>query len=55
MRWRDKPLPTNRAVVELIDTASTRTGLGAEANLDTGYHPSGAKTVNAGPAAAPFR
>jgi hypothetical protein len=47
MNWRGKPLTTYRTVVELIAGTTTRTGLKVQADLDTGYYPTGVKITDA--------
>ena len=47
MNWRGKPLTTYRVVVELIAATTTRTGLRVQADLDTGYYPTGEKITDA--------
>jgi DDE family transposase len=46
MNWRGKPLTTYRTVVELIAATTTRTGLKIQADLDTGYYPTGVKITD---------
>ena len=41
--WRGKPLLSRQAVVELISSTKTRTGLVVRAALDTGAYPTGLK------------
>ena len=41
--WRGKPLLSRQAVVELISSTKTRTGLVVRAALDTGTYPTGLK------------
>lgn len=55
MNWRGKPLTTYRTVVELIAGTTTKTGLRVEADLDTGYYPTGVKTTDAQLAAVPLQ
>jgi hypothetical protein len=55
MNWRGKPLTTYRTVVELIAATTTRTGLKVEADLDTGYYPTGVKISDAELKAVPLR
>jgi Rhodopirellula transposase DDE domain len=46
MNWRGKPLTTYRTVIELIAATTTRTGLKIQADLDTGYYPTGVKITD---------
>jgi hypothetical protein len=46
MNWRGKPLTTYRTVIELIAATTTRTGLRIQADLDTGYYPTGVKITD---------
>ena len=55
MNWRGKPLTTYRVIVELIAATTTKTGLRVEADLDTGYYPTGQKVTDAQLAALPIR
>jgi hypothetical protein len=55
INWRGKPLPTYRVIVELIAATTTRTGLHVQADLDTGYYPTGQKVTDAELAALPLR
>ena len=55
MNWRGKPLTTYRTVVELIAGTTTRTGLRVQADLDTGYYPTGVKVSDAELDAVPLR
>ena len=54
MNWRGKPLTTYRVIVELI-AATTKTGLRVQADLDTGYYPTGQKVTDKQLAALPIR
>jgi hypothetical protein len=40
--WRGRPLVSYEVIVELIDAATTRTGLRVQAGLDQGSYPLGA-------------
>ncbi len=55
MNWRGKPLTTYRTVVELIAATTTRTGLNIQADLDTGYYPTGVKITDTELQAVPIR
>jgi hypothetical protein len=55
MNWRGKPLTTYRTVVELIAATTTKTGLKIQADLDTGYYPTGVKISDAELAALPIQ
>jgi hypothetical protein len=55
INWRGKPLTTYRVIVELIAATTTRTGLHVQADLDTGYYPTGQKVTDAELAALPLR
>jgi hypothetical protein len=55
MNWRGKPLVTYRTVVELIAATTTKTGLKVQADLDTGYYPTGVKISDAELAAVPLQ
>jgi len=55
MNWRGKPLTTYRVIVELIAATTTKTGLRVEADLDTGYYPTGQKITDQQLAAIPIR
>lgn len=50
-----KPLTTYRTVVELIAATTTRTGLKVEADLDTGFYPTGVKVSDAELRALPLQ
>jgi hypothetical protein len=52
--WRGKPLTTYRVIVELIAATTTRSGLRVEADLDTGYYPTGQKVTDKQLAALPI-
>jgi len=41
--WRGRPLVSHEAIVELIGSTTTRTGLTVRAGLDTGAYPTGIK------------
>ena len=45
--WRGRPLVSREAIVHLIGTTTTRTGLTIRAGLDTGAHPTGVKVSDA--------
>jgi hypothetical protein len=53
--WRGKPLTTYRTVVELIAATTTRTGLKVQADLDTGYYPTGVQITDAELDAVPLQ
>ena len=55
MNWRGKPLTTYRVIVELIAATTTRTGLRVQADLDTGYYPTGQKVTDKQLNALPIR
>lgn len=55
MNWRGKPLTTYRTVIELIAATTTKTGLKIDADLDTGYYPTGIKIKDAELAAIPIQ
>ena len=55
MNWRGKPLVTYRTVVELIAATTTKTGLKVQADLDTGYYPTGVKISDKELAALPLQ
>jgi hypothetical protein len=55
MNWRGKPLTTYRVIVELIAATTTKTGLRVQADLDTGYYPTGQKVTDKQLAALPIR
>src|SRR6266508_353234 len=45
--WRGRPLVSREAIVHLIGTTTTRTGLTIRAGLDTGAYPTGVKVSDA--------
>src|SRR4051794_24472528 len=45
--WRGRPLVSREAVVQLIGSTTTRTGLTIRADLDTGAYPTGIKVSDA--------
>jgi hypothetical protein len=55
MNWRGKPLLTYRTVIELIAATTTATGLRVEADLDTGYYPTGVTVTDEQLAAIPIK
>jgi Rhodopirellula transposase DDE domain len=55
INWRGKPLTTYRTVVELIAATTTKTGLKVQADLDTGYYPTGVKISNKELATVPLQ
>ena len=55
MNWRGKPLLTYRTVIELISATTTKTGLRLQADLDTGYYPTGVTVTDAELAKLPLR
>src|SRR3954453_22963942 len=44
MNWRGRPLTSHDVIVASIAATTTRTGLGAHADLDTTPYPTGGKT-----------
>jgi hypothetical protein len=44
MNWRGRPLTSHEAIVNLISTTTTETGLTVTAQLDPGTYPTGIKT-----------
>ncbi len=54
MNWKRRTLDSFRTVIELISATTTRTGLRAQAEHDTGYYPKGTKVTNAELAAVPL-
>ena len=56
MNWRGKPLTTYRIIIELIAATTTTTGRSSvQADLDTGYYPTGQKITDKQLAALPIR
>jgi hypothetical protein len=53
MNWRGRPLNSHEVVVQSIAATTTRTGLTAHAELDTGAYPIGVKVSDAGLNAVP--
>src|SRR6266545_1124557 len=45
--WRGRPLVSREAIVQLIGSTTTRTGLAIRATLDTGAYPTGIKVTDA--------
>lgn len=54
MNWRGRPLESHEAVVQLIGSTTTRTGLGIHAELDDRTYPKGIKITDKQMAALPL-